>query len=133
MHAAPSQQEQEEPARSHQEKQIADIMDADDPEQAAEDTLTHPQNLSLRKQATTVAHLLKHKPKNPFCAACRRAKLKHIRKYRGSYQRQAQSPGQILTADTVTSKEDAWQAVLMTDPVGVGVQGQTQIRVYGQG
>ena len=60
MHAAPSQQEQEEPALPHQEQQIADIMDADDPEQAAEDTLTHQQKLSLRQQATTMTHLLTH-------------------------------------------------------------------------
>ena len=32
------------------------------------------------------------------------------------------APGQKLTADTVTSKDDAWQAVLMTDPVGVTAQ-----------
>ena len=99
-------------------------MEAEDPEKAAEQVLPPTTRETLRKQATSVTHLLTHKPKNPYCAACKRAKLKHIRKYRGSYQRQAQSPGQNLTADTVTSKDDAWQAVLMTDPVGIGTQGQ---------
>ena len=119
MHAAPSQQEEEGQALSQEEQQIEEVMEAEDPEKAAEQVLPPTTRETLRKQATSVTHLLTHKPKNPYCAACKRAKLKHIRKYRGSYQRQAQSPGQNLTADTVTSKDDAWQAVLMTDPVGV--------------
>ena len=49
--------------------------------------------------------------------------MRHIPKYKGSYKRTATAPGQILTADTVTSKDDAWHAVLMQDPVGVTKQG----------
>ena len=126
MHAAPSQQEVDEPEISPEQQQIEQIMEEEDPEEAAEELLPYQTKDTLRRQATSMAHLLTHKPKNPYCAACRRAKLKHKRKYKGSYQRHAQSPGQILTADTVTSKDDAWHAVLMTDPVGIGVQGQNQ-------
>ena len=49
--------------------------------------------------------------------------MKHIPKYKGSYKRTATAPGQVLTADTVTSKDDAWHAVLMYHPVGVTKQG----------
>ena len=36
----------------------------------------HPSNVSLRAEANSLYHLLTHKPKNPFCESCRRAKMK---------------------------------------------------------
>jgi hypothetical protein len=36
--------------------------------------------ISLREEANSLYHLLTHKPKNPFCESCRRAKMKENRK-----------------------------------------------------
>ena len=41
---------------------------------------------SLREAANSLYHLLTHKPKNPYCEACRRANMKEKTKYAGSYQ-----------------------------------------------
>ena len=82
MHAAPSQHEDEAQELNPEEQQIEEVMNADDPEDSADRVLPPTTRESLRKQATSVTHLLTHKPKNPYCPACTRAKLKHIRKYR---------------------------------------------------
>ena len=50
----------------------------------AEGRIVHPTEISLREEANSLYHLLTHKPKNPFCESCRRAKMKEKRKYSGS-------------------------------------------------
>jgi len=42
----------------------------------AEDQIIHSTELTLREEAHSLYHLLTHKPNNPFCESCRRAKMK---------------------------------------------------------
>ena len=43
-----------------------------------------------------------HKPRNPFCEACVRAKLNHRRSYRGSHINLSKFWGHNATADHIT-------------------------------
>ena len=52
-------------------------------------------------------HLMTHKPKNPFCEACIRAKKVEAPSYKGSYVKTAQEWGQKVTADHITSLKDS--------------------------
>ncbi|MFM7979837.1 MAG: hypothetical protein ACKPKO_11020, partial [Candidatus Fonsibacter sp.] len=61
---------------------------------------------SLREEANSVYHLLTHKPKDPYCDSCRRAKMKEQRKYAGSYQNTATCWGELVTGDHITSTHD---------------------------
>ncbi|MFM7989772.1 MAG: hypothetical protein ACKPKO_61710, partial [Candidatus Fonsibacter sp.] len=51
-------------------------------------------------------HLLTHKPKNPYCDSCRRAKMKEKRKYAGSYRNTASRLGELVTGDHIVSTSD---------------------------
>ena len=57
------------------------------PDDDIEDRVVHPTEISLREEANSLYHLLTHKPNNPFCESCRRAKMKEQRKYSGSYKK----------------------------------------------
>ena len=62
-----------------------------------DDRVVHPTDISLREEANSLYHLLTHKPKNPFCEPCRRAKMKEKRKYSGSYKNTTTRLGQLVT------------------------------------
>ena len=47
-----------------------------------------------------------HKPKNPYCQACCRAKAVQVPTYRGSFVNPAVRWGELLTADYITPGED---------------------------
>jgi hypothetical protein len=72
----------------------------------AEDRGIHYIELSLRGEANSLYHLLTHKPKNPFCESCRRAKMKEKRKYSGSYKNTATRWGQLVIGDHIVSTQD---------------------------
>ena len=61
---------------------------------------------SLRQEATSLNHLLRHKPRNPYCEACVRGKMKGHRKFKGSFKNSASFWGQHLTADHITSQKE---------------------------
>ena len=50
----------------------------------------------LRAEAHSLHHLLRHKPSNPYCEACRRGRMRRKPKFRGQH----------LTADHITSIKD---------------------------
>ena len=54
MHAVPSQ-EKREPIQEEQDQILQDVMDADDPEEAAEELLTYDRRRTLREQAKSMA------------------------------------------------------------------------------
>ncbi len=45
----------------------------------------------LKKEATSLRHLLLHKPKNPYCEACTRGKMRETKSFAGSYKRNLNS------------------------------------------
>jgi hypothetical protein len=64
--------------------------------------------LSLQEQAKSLQHLLTHTPKNPFCEACNRAKMRHSahRKKGGAERLDAVSFGDHITGDHIISQGD---------------------------
>ena len=58
------------------------------------------------KKQNCLYHLLTHKPNNPFCESCRRAKMKEKREYVGSYKNTATRWGQLVNGDHIVSTQD---------------------------
>ncbi len=56
---------------------------------------------ALRVEAKSVQHMLTHKPKNPFCSICDRAKA---RQSRASFQRELHEWGGLVTVDHIDSR-----------------------------
>ena len=54
---------------------------------------------ALEAEAKTIAHLLTHRYKNPFCQSCIRAKMKHFKTYRGAFKRTLKKWGDLVTFD----------------------------------
>ena len=61
---------------------------------------------SMREEANSLYRLLAHKPKNPYCESCRRAKVRESRKYVGSYRSSATRWGELVTGDHPVSTQD---------------------------
>ena len=51
-------------------------------------------------------HKLIHKPKNPYCEACTRGKMRRGKLFKGSYNRKPTKWGQIITCDHIVSQKD---------------------------
>ena len=66
----------------------------------------------LRLEAETAAHKFTHRPKNPFCKVCQRAKMMapHARKKGGSSTIASKKFGDHITIDHVITKDfrDFW-------------------------
>ena len=58
----------------------------------------------LRAEASSPEHLVTHKPKNPFCPVCSRAKTTKLRYMKGAFDRKLERWGQLITADRADSK-----------------------------
>ena len=54
---------------------------------------------ALKAEAKTIAHLLTHRYKNPYCQSCVRAKMKHFKTHRGAFQRVLKKLGDLITFD----------------------------------
>ena len=54
---------------------------------------------ALKAEAKTVAHLLTHRYRNPYCQSCVRAKMKHFRTRRGAFKRVLKKWGDLITFD----------------------------------
>ena len=80
----------------------ADIAD----EEEADRVLPPTMRRDLRAEAQSVGHLLRHFPANPYCEACRRGKMRKVKRYKGSFVNDASFWGQHLTADHITSVKD---------------------------
>ena len=61
---------------------------------------------NLREEARSTRHLLMHMPKNPYCEACTRGKLRGPIHRKGSVQVDATHWGSHLVADYIVSKQD---------------------------
>ena len=56
---------------------------------------------SLREAAASLFHQLRHKPNNPYCDTCRRARLRLTRKCTGSFKRDATYWGYRVFGDHI--------------------------------
>ena len=63
----------------------------------ADRVLPEGTKISLRAEALSLFHQLRHKPKNPYCDTCRRSKLRLARKLTGSFKHDATHWGQHVT------------------------------------
>ena len=92
------------------EAPVSDLEERDKEQSSSGDEkgeqVIHPAEISLREEANSLYHLLTHKPKNPFCESCRRAKMKEKRKYSGSYRNTTTRWGQLVTGDHIVSTQD---------------------------
>ena len=61
---------------------------------------------NLREGAQSILHLMNHKPRNPYCEACVRAKMTQVRTYCGAHAKITEYWGHEITADHITSVED---------------------------
>ena len=58
----------------------------------------------LKKDANSIAHLLTHRYRNPFCESCVKAKMRHFRSRTGAFKRE--EFGDLVTFDFVTASAD---------------------------
>ena len=59
-----------------------------------------------RAEARSTVHLCTHKPRNPYCEACVRAKMRQKRRYKGSFVNVATFWGHRVTGDHITSQKE---------------------------
>ena len=60
----------------------------------------------LKRDANSVAHLLTHRYRNPFCESCVKAKMRHFRSRTGAFKRKVKTFGDLVTDDFVTASGD---------------------------
>ena len=65
----------------------------------------------LREEATSLVHELRHKPKNPYCDTCRRAKLRLVRKF-VALSRGTPAIGASTLLGVTSSQWRRWEKVL---------------------
>ena len=54
----------------------------------------------LKEEAVSVAHLISHRFKNPYCQACVRGKMRHLYTRKGAFQRELKECGDVVTLDS---------------------------------
>jgi len=79
------------------EQSIADAAEEDKPKGDSKSTS------KLREEANSLVHKLTHLPKNPFCEACKRGKMKEKYSRRGAFKHVLEKWGEIITFDYLYS------------------------------
>ena len=59
----------------------------------------------LKRDANSVAHLLPHRYRNPFCESCVKAKMRHFRSRTGAFKREVKTFGDLVMFDFVTASQ----------------------------
>ena len=62
----------------------------------------------FKRDANSVARLLTHRYRNPFCESCVKAKMRHFRSRTGAFKREVKTFGDLVTFDFVTASK--WRA-----------------------
>ena len=73
----------------------------------------------LKRDANSVAHLLSHRYRNPFCESCVKAKMRHFRSRTGAFKREVKTFGDLVTFDFVIMN---WRADTRSS-VGIYIPG----------
>ena len=55
----------------------------------------------LKEEAVSMAHLISHRFKNPYCQACVHGKMSHLYTKKGAFQRELKEWGDVVTLDFV--------------------------------
>ena len=55
----------------------------------------------LKEEAVSMAHLISHRFKNPYCQACVRGKMRHLYTKKRAFQRELKEWGDVVTLDFV--------------------------------
>ena len=67
----------------------------------------------LREEAVSIAHLMTHYPKNPFCKACQRARLRRKANRKRQEPREVTPEfGSCVTLDHVMPTPRQWRALM---------------------
>ena len=93
-------------AEAHKEE-----VDEDDPDAGIEVDVYEGSSIKrkvgvLKKDANSIAHLLTHRYRNPFCESCVKAKMRHFRSRTGAFKREVKTFGDLVTFDFVTASGD---------------------------
>ena len=93
-------------AEAHEEE-----VDEDDPDAGIEVDVYEGSSIKrkvgvLKKDANSIAHLLTHRYRNPFCESCVKAKMRHFRSRTGAFKREVKTFGDLVTFDFVTASGD---------------------------
>ena len=93
-------------AEAHEEE-----VDEDDPDAGIEVDVYEGSSIKrkvgvLKKDANSIAHLLTHRYRNPFCESCVKAKMRHFRSRTGAFKREVKTFGDLVTFDFVTASTD---------------------------
>ena len=64
------------------------------------------------KEAKSLKHLLTHFPKNPYCTACQRAKIRRKRAESHVFEKRPTSFGEIVTADHIIANSEEAEGIL---------------------
>ena len=84
-------------AEAHEEE-----VDEDDPDAGIEVDVYKGSSIKrkvgvLKKDANSIAHLLTHRYRNPFCESCVKAKMRHFRSRTGAFKREVKTFGDLVT------------------------------------
>ena len=90
-------------AEAHEEE-----VDEDDPDAGIEVDVYEGLSIKrkvgvFKKDANSIAHLLTHRYRNPFCESCVKAKMRHFRSRTGAFKREVKTFGDLVTFDFVTA------------------------------
>ena len=86
-------------------------VDEDDPDAGIEVDVYEGSSIKrkvgvLKRDANSVAHLLTHRYRNPFCESCVKAKMRHFRSRTGAFKREVKTFGGLVTFDFVMASGD---------------------------
>ena len=86
-------------------------VDEDDPDAGIEVDVYEGSSIKrkvgvLKRDANSIAHLLTHRYRNPFCESCVKAKMRHFRSRTGAFKREVKMFGDVVTFDFVTASGD---------------------------
>ena len=99
------------PCRHGDAEAIEEEVDEDDPDAGIEVDVYEGSSIKrkvgvLKRDANSVAHLLTHRYRNPFCESCVKAKMRHFRSRTGAFKREVKTFGDLVTFDFVTASGD---------------------------
>ena len=99
------------PCRHADAEANGEEVDEDDPDAGIEVDVYEGSSIKrkagvLKRDANSVAHLLTHRYRNPFCESCVKAKMRHFRSRTGAFKREVKTFGDLVTFDFVTASGD---------------------------
>ncbi len=100
-------------APADEEKKDQEVLDVEELEHEleADQVMFEIARRYLCEEARSLHHQLRHKPKNPYCDTCTRAKFRLVRNMKGSFKQDVELWGQPVTGDHVVTMSDLGKGV----------------------